>query len=220
MGEGAWRKLTPSSKLKYLVAEKHIRKTHLEITKTMSITELKALKKHEYRDLMKKEMYDMVPQLTETVVHTACHYISNAVSNLRDDLLRERKRGTKPSTDGKRDPAVHRILPKNLSESFQKMSSSDVVLDDTFNGHIHDVMFSTGDSITTENEIAASNVDKTTKTKAKSVRCKKQGELTTNTIECICKATSNDHSMIKCDWCQEWYHDSCMGINRNDQIRF
>jgi hypothetical protein len=45
----------------------------------MSITELKALKKHEYRDLMKKEMYDMVPQLTETVIHTACHYISNGV---------------------------------------------------------------------------------------------------------------------------------------------
>ena len=76
MDEGAWRKLTPSSKLKYLEAEKNIRKTHLEITKTMSITELKELKKHEYRDLMKKEMYDMVPQLTETVVHTACHYIS------------------------------------------------------------------------------------------------------------------------------------------------
>jgi hypothetical protein len=68
MGEGAWRKLTPSSKLKYLEAEKNIREIHLEITKTMSITELKALKKHEYRDLMKKEMYDMVPQLTETVV--------------------------------------------------------------------------------------------------------------------------------------------------------
>ena len=76
MDEGAWRKLTPSSKLKYLEAEKNIRKIHLEITKTMSITELKELKKHEYRDLMKKEMYDMVPQLTETVVHTACHYIS------------------------------------------------------------------------------------------------------------------------------------------------
>ena len=86
MDEGAWRKLTPSSKLKYLEAKKNIRKTHLEITKTMSITELKALKKHEYRDLMKKEMYDMVPQLTETVVHIACHYISNAVSNLRDDF--------------------------------------------------------------------------------------------------------------------------------------
>jgi hypothetical protein len=42
-------------------------------------------------------------------------------------------------------------------------------------------------SITIEKEIAASNVDKTTKTKAKSVRCKKQDELTTNTIECICK---------------------------------
>lgn len=54
MDEGAWRKLTPNYKLKYLEAEKNIRKTHLEITKTMSITELKALKKHEYRDLMKK----------------------------------------------------------------------------------------------------------------------------------------------------------------------
>jgi hypothetical protein len=39
MGEGAWRKLTPSSKLKYLEAEKNIREIHLEITKTMSITE-------------------------------------------------------------------------------------------------------------------------------------------------------------------------------------
>jgi hypothetical protein len=186
MGEGAWRKLTPSSKLKYLEAEKNIRKTHLEITKTMSITEQKALKKHEYRDLMKKEMYDMVPQLTETVVHTACHYISNVVSNLRDDLLRERKRGTKPSTDGKGDPAVDRILPKNLSESFQKMPVSDDALDDTFNGDIHDVMFSIADSITIEKEIAASNVDKTTKTNAKSVRCKNQDELTTGTIDCIC----------------------------------
>jgi hypothetical protein len=147
MDEGAWRKLTPSSKLKYLGAEKNIRKTHSEITKAMSITELKALKKHEYRDLMKKEMYDMVPQLTETAVHTACHYISNAVSNLQDDLHRERKRGTKPSNDGKGDPAVDWILPKNLSESFQKMSISDDVLDDTFNGDIiHDVMFSTDDS--------------------------------------------------------------------------
>jgi hypothetical protein len=70
------------------------------------------------------------------------------------------------------------------------MSASDDVLDDTFNGDIHDVMFSTDDSITIEKEIAASNVDKTTKTKAKSVRCKKQDELTKDTIECICKATS------------------------------
>ena len=77
--------------LKYIEAETNIRKTHLEITKTMSNTKLKALKKHEYRDLMKKEMYDMVPQLTETVVHTACHYISNAVNNLRDDVFREQK---------------------------------------------------------------------------------------------------------------------------------
>jgi hypothetical protein len=194
MDEGAWRKLTPSSKLKYLGAEKNIRKTHSEITKAMSITELKALKKHEYRDLMKKEMYDMVPQLTETAVHTACHYISNAVSNLQDDLHRERKRGTKPSNDGKGDPAVDWILPKNLSESFQKMSISDDVLDDTFNGDIiHDVMLSTDDSIIIEKEIAASNVDKTTKAKAKSFRCKKQDELNTDKIECICKATSNDH---------------------------
>jgi hypothetical protein len=43
MDEGAWGKLTPSFKLKYLEVEKNIRKTHLEITKTMSITELKAL---------------------------------------------------------------------------------------------------------------------------------------------------------------------------------
>jgi hypothetical protein len=134
---------------------------------------------------MKKEMYDMVLQFTETVVHTACHYISNAVSNLRDDLLKERKRGTNPSTDGKGGPAVDRILQKKLSESFQKMSTSDNVLDDTFNDDIHDVMFSTDDSITIEKEIAASNVDKTTKTNAKSVRCKKQDELTTDTIECI-----------------------------------
>ena len=192
MDEGAWRKLTPSSKLKYLEAGKNIRKTHSEITKTMSITEQKALKKHEYRDLMKKEMYDMVPQLTETAVHTVCHYISNAVSNLQEDLHRERKRGTKPSNDGKGDPAVDWILPKNLSESFQKMSISDDVLDDTFNGDIiHDVMFSTDDSIINEKGIAASNVDKTTK--AKSFRCKKQDELTTDKIECIYKATSNDH---------------------------
>ena len=122
MDEGAWRKLTPSSKLKYLGTEKNIRKTHSKITKTMSMTELKALKKHEHRDLMKNEMYDMVPQLTETAVHTACHYISNAVSNLQEDLHRERKRGTKPSNDGKGDPAVDWILPKiclNLSRKCQ-----------------------------------------------------------------------------------------------------
>jgi len=65
------------------------------------------------------------------------------------------------------------------------MSVSDDVLDDTFNGDIHDVMLSTDDSITIEKEIATSNVDKTTKTKAKSVHCKKQDELTTDTIECI-----------------------------------
>jgi len=100
------------------------------------------------------------------------------------------------------------------------MSISDDDLDDTFNGDIHDVMLSTDDSITIEKEIAASSVDKTTKTKAKSVRGKKQDESTTDKIECICKATSNDQSVIKCDWCQEWYHDSCMGINRNDQIGF
>ena len=59
-------------------------------------------------------------------------------------------------------------------------------MDDTFNGDIHDVMFSIADSITIEKEIAASNVDKTTKTNAKSVRCKNQDELTTGTIDCIC----------------------------------
>ena len=129
----------------------------------MSIIELNALKTHEYRDLKKKEMYDMVSQLTETVIHTACHYISNAVRNLRDDLLRERKRGTKPSTDSKGDPAVDQILPKNLSESFQKLSISDDALDD--------------DSITIEKEIAASNVDKTTKTKATSVAVRSKMKL-------------------------------------------
>ena len=91
------------------------------------------------------------------------------------------------------------------------MSISDDDLDDTFNGD---------DSITIGKEIAASSVDKTTKAKAKSVRGKKQDESTTDEIECICKATSNDHIMIKCDWCQDWYHDSCIGINRSDQIGF
>ena len=44
-----------------------------------------------------------------------------------------------------------------------------------------------------------------------------QGEEDSN-IYCFCKKTWDNHFMIQCDYCQEWYHGKCVDITPTEAL--
>ena len=62
-----------------------IKGQYMEKLKGIMLTELKAFNKHKYKTIMIKEMKEKLPDVSDTVIVTQCHYISNALNNERND---------------------------------------------------------------------------------------------------------------------------------------
>lgn len=37
---------------------------------------------------------------------------------------------------------------------------------------------------------------------------------------CVCKGTVSDQNQIRCNWCQSWFHERCVGIGKDDPVGF
>jgi len=69
-----------------------IKGQYMEKLKSLMLTELKAFNKHTYKTIMIKEMKEKLPDVSDTVIVTQCHYISNTLNNESKRLVAERRR--------------------------------------------------------------------------------------------------------------------------------
>ena len=61
----------------------------------LSLTELKSFNKHMYKEMMIPQMKKLLPDISDTIISSTCHYISNALNNESQKLVGQRKRNSK-----------------------------------------------------------------------------------------------------------------------------
>lgn len=64
---------------KVLSVEKVIKEKYLSKIELLSMTELRAFKKHKYKIIMINEMKGLLPEFSDVIISEAWHYISNAL---------------------------------------------------------------------------------------------------------------------------------------------
>lgn len=75
------------------------------MVQSLSLTELKHFNKHTYTNIMIPQMKKLLPDISDTIISSTCHYISNALNNESQKLVGQRKRN---STRNKKEETVYR----------------------------------------------------------------------------------------------------------------
>ena len=85
----------------------------------------------------------------------------------------------------------------------------------------------TDDSITLQKEILRIDDPVTSTQIVSSKRSKKSTEKQIVAMSkkdehnmCVCNGTVSDQNQVRCNWCQSWFHERCVGIGKDDPVVF
>ena len=76
---------------------------------SLSLTELKSFNKLTYKEMMIPQMKKLLPDISDTIISSTCHYISNALNNESHKLVGQCKRN---STRNKTEETVSTCTTK------------------------------------------------------------------------------------------------------------
>lgn len=79
--DGALFRLSPAARSRILTIENSIKSEYMEMIQSLSLTELKSFNKHTYKEMMIPQMKKLLPDISDTIISSTCHYISNALNN-------------------------------------------------------------------------------------------------------------------------------------------
>lgn len=211
----------------------------------LSLTELKSFNKHTYKEMMIPQMKKLLPDISDTIISSTCHYISNALNNESQKLVGQRKRNstrnkteeTVSTSTTKTDALLAQVDDLDLSELCRTINEpsdhGDENIDETVSAN------TLNDSLTIEKEIHneeapsqmtefdISSIDneqvdakkKKAKTGKSSKFLKKTNNEFNSDVQCICKGTGKS-SLIQCSWCQMWLHVTCVNLSEKETIGF
>jgi hypothetical protein len=107
--DGALFRLSPAARLRILTIENSIKSEYMEMIQNLSLTELKSFNKHTYKEMMIPQMKKLLPDISDTIISSTCHYISNALNNESHKLVGQCKRN---STRNKTEETVSTCTTK------------------------------------------------------------------------------------------------------------
>ncbi|CAG2203189.1 unnamed protein product [Mytilus edulis] len=246
LDEGALFKLTPRSRSKVTDIESNLKAKYLAIVNELSITDLKAFNKFKYRDLMIKEMKELTPDTSDIIIRTSCHYISNALNNESQRLKGERKRNInkKPSPitetiqfelsdsfdqlslDQLNTPKTpisgHQQPETSTDTSMEELPDDSITMEKQVVNSTSEQQQAINDTDINETEVLIQAKTIITNDNSKPTTHKRKTAKHKNEIHenmCICQQPPAG-DMIQCNWCQEWYHNKCMSIKKDDNVAF
>lgn len=233
INEALFWTLDPETQKLVTSVEKGIKEKYMSIINNLSVTELKSFNnlKHGYKNKMLSEMKVILPDIDETILHTECHYISNALSNQAKELVHTKKRHPRnsPQADGnnpRNQPHITGatdIAQFELNDSFDQLTPSQLMEPQATHESTDDERVNSDtldESITRVKVGFAQDKKKTKQQKKRKSKGTKTGTINPekNAI-CFCNKPSAD-SMTQCNWCQEWFHDKCVNLRKDDNIVF
>ena len=243
--DGALFRLSPAARSRILTIENSIKSEYMEMIQSLSLTELKSFNKHTYKEMMIPQMKKLLTDISDTIISSTCHYISNALNNESQKLVGQRKRSstrnkteeTGSTSTTKTDALLVQVDDLDLSELCRTINEpsdlGDENIDETVSAN------TLNDSLTIEKEINngetpsqitefdISSIDneqvdakkKKAKTGKSSKSLKKTNDESNSDVQCICKGTGKS-SLIQCSWCQMWLHVTCVNLSEKETIGF
>ena len=222
-----------STDSKLLKLEDSLKEKHLAIINKMSHHELKKFAKHECKQIILAEMTAILPDHNMPRLEETAQCISNAVSREVKSLLNRKSRQI--PTDS-RNSDTHflsetviqeldtTMLPGTdnaVTEHNESIVSADDNSDDEpdimQNSSVHETTECLDDSITTLQQVV--NV----KSSTSQGEYKNEIKPLKKELKCCdnCKikpSHKKKYDMIQCSACMIWYHETCVGISKNDPI--
>ena len=193
--------------------EDSVKEKFLELVRHLSLLELKKFQKHEYAEMVFQDMSKLLPNIDKDQLKTTSHYVSNALENERRRELGARSRKGNPSQDSNAllsstviedlDETMHldEGTINNTEDSDSAVRQSTETLDDSVTMIKQTISF----------ENKTDNGHKTsTQTDQKSAKCCDS-----------CKINQKHRKkvdMIQCCFCMTWFHQQCVGIQKDDPI--
>jgi hypothetical protein len=92
--DGALFRLSPAARSRILTIVNSIKSEYMEMIQSLSLTELKSFNKHTYKEMMIPQMKKLLPDISDTIISSTCHYISNALNNESQNLVGQHKRNS------------------------------------------------------------------------------------------------------------------------------
>ena len=204
-----------------LKAEESIKEKYIELIKTLSFLELKRFNKAEYASLVLSDMVKLLPEFDKSQLKETAHYVSNALNNEAQHQLKLKSRASVTVRDNhskllsRRSGVItirtdcgedinHTISDYNESiESGDDSDLSTSTVESTI--QLDDSRTNIKQIVNTEN--AASD---TTEKSTKDTKC-------CNSCKINAKSKKR-YAMIRCSLCMTWYHEQCVGIDKDEPI--
>ena len=195
------------------------------IVENLSYTEQRNFKKTDYKKLVLNEMIEMLPTFDRAQLKETSHYISNALNNRVQQKLshktRESSNVTKQSSNTLSESLLNE-LDATLCIGRSQLDSGNV--DDQSDKDDDNECYEFTKSITDESTCILN--DSITKLKQTvTIEPKSDQKQTKTNISqkccdtCTVKAKPRkSHPMTRCSFCMLWYHDQCVGLDKDEPV--
>ena len=209
---------------KLLNVEDSLKQKYLAKVREMTSAELKRFSKQEYAELVLKEMAPLLPDFDKAQLKTTAHYISNALNNEVQALSGSKSRNSSLEKQKNTDQLSESVL-KDLETSMQPENSHECCEADNSDVDCDD------NSDLEQTKITQANTTDNTEILDNSITVLKHIATTeskldrkTNKIQKCCETCTikpkgrKSYPMIRCSLCTAWYHEKCVGVEKDEPI--
>ena len=204
--------------------EATLKTKHLDIMKKLSHTELKQFQKMEYKKIVLSEMSKLLPEYRKKQYDQTALCVVNFLQSEVQSLLKTPQNENHSTTTVDSNLLSETILHELDSPLLSEHEESDIE-NDKQNCTISEVQGEVSgenldDSITLLKEAANSQPTQTQSDKDQNVA---ENQVANKSNQCCdsCKvkpASKKKYDMIRCTFCMHWYHETCVGIRKDDPI--
>ena len=217
---------------KLLNLEDSLKEKHLSIISKMSLYDLKKFKKHEYKKTVLGEMGVLLPDYHKKQYDQAAQCIVNFLQSEVQSLIRNPESAN--ALQGTNSSLLSETLLQDLDSTMQPLAeSADAVsdidelqtTDESINNYenasenLNQTSQNLNDSITKLKKVANAETISLKSTSKETTESETSNKNTKCCDKCKLKTTSKKkYDQIQCTFCMSWFHETCVGINKDDPI--
>ena len=192
-----------------------MKQTLLEQVSSLSHVELKKFNKTDYKKKALKELGKLLPSYEKSKLSETAHCISNALQSAAEEQPRKRSRECTPRRSSLLSDTVIEELNTTLQTDGADNSRNTSTATEFSDDNVTEVEIDNpDDSITQLKEVASHDKDPPECSSKENTK-----NLTVCTESCNIKPNSKkQYAMTRCALCMVWFHDTCVGIGKDEPI--